>query len=371
MRYWGQTMRYWIAAVACLWVVPPATAKEEPFGQEMVEVRPYRTPPRPGAKAPHQHKHGHHHRGHAARDGHKHEHGHQHGRPHGHDHKGARPHGHKHGGHEPHANGHHHHGIETEHLFGFTIGTDIDPPGAKHFIADLNGRFTRQGGSYAAFSQRFEYAFTPWRDFHLGFGASFAAHKISGVDGLDDRRSATFEGFAVDLRQRLLDRAHAPFGLTVIAEPHWARVDEVGGELVDKFAVEFTVAADKELIKDTLFGAINFIYEPEWVRVRATGEMERESTVGVSVALMAQVVRSIFLGGELRYLRSYEGAALNTFAGEALFLGPSVFINVNDKLALIAAYSTQIAGRPAGTPAALDLENFERHRAKLKAVFNF
>lgn len=365
-------MRYWIAAVSLLFLVLPATAKEKPFGQETVEVRPYRNPPRPGAKAQHRHNHGHQHRGHE----HKHS-AHKHGRTHSHDHKDAHAgaHGHKHGGHQPHGhghpNGHHHHGIETEHLFGFTTGTDIDPAGAKHLIVDLNGRFTRQSGSYAAFSQRFEYAFTPWRDFHLGLNASFAAHHISGVDGLDDRRSATFEGFGVEFRQRLLDRAQAPFGLTVIAEPHWARVDEVSGERVDKLAVEFTVAADKELIKDKLFGAINFIYEPEWVRVRATGEMERESTIGVSLALMAQVAPSIFLGGELRYLRSYEGAALNTFAGEALFLGPTLFINVNDKLALIAAYSTQIAGRPADAPAALDLENFERHRAKLKAVFNF
>jgi hypothetical protein len=157
----------------------------------------------------------------------------------------------------------------------------------------------------------------------------------------------------------------------VIAEPHWARVDEVGGEPVNKFAIELTVAADKELIKDKLFGAINLIYEPEWVRVTATGETERESTLGVSFAAMAQVMPSVFLGGELRYLRKYEGAALNTFAGEALFLGPALFINVNDRLALAAAFSTQIAGRPADTPAALDLQNFERHRARLKAIFNF
>ena len=366
-------MRYGIAAVSCLCLVLPAIAQEEPFGQETVEVRPYRNPPRLDAKAQHRHKHGDQHRGHAA--GHKHVH--KHDRTHAHDHKDARPGArrHTHGGHEPHghshSNGHHHHGIETEHLFGFSTGTDIDPPGAQHFIADLNGRFTRQNGSYAAFAQRFEYAFTPWRDFHLGLSASFAAHKISGVDGIDDRRSASFEGLGVEFRQRLLDRAQAPFGLTVIAEPHWARVDEVSGERVDKFAVEFTVAADKELIKDKLFGAINFIYEPEWVRVRATGEMERESTLGVSLALMAQVAPSIFLGGELRYLRSYQGATLTVFEGEALFLGPALLINVNDKLALMAAYSTQIVGRRADAPAALDLENFERHRAKLKAVLNF
>ena len=275
----------------------------------------------------------------------------------------------------PHAHGnesgHHHHGIETEHLFGFTTGSDIDPPGAKHAIADLTGRFAKQGGAYAAFSQRFEYAFTPWRDFHLGLNASFAAHAIAAVPGLDDRRSAAFEGAGIELRQRLVDRAHAPFGLTLIAEPHWARVDEVGGERAEKFAAEFTLAADRELIKDRLFGAINAVYEPEWVRVAATGAAERSSTLGASLALMTQVMPSVFLGGEVRYLRAYEGVALNRFAGAALFVGPSLFVNVNGTLALIAAWSTQVAGRPADTAAALDLDNFERHRVKLKAVVSF
>ena len=213
-------MRISIGAVLCLCLVTPATAKEEPFGQETVEVRPYRNPPRPGA-APHRHKHDHQH---AAGHDHKHEHpgshGHTHGRTHshrdrdGHSHAdGSEPHGHEH------TNGHHHHGIETEHLFGFTTGTDIDPPGAKHAIIELDGRFTKQSGSYAAFSQRFEYAFTPWRDFHLGLNASFAAHNISGVDGLDDRRSATFEGIGVEFRQRLLDRTQAPFGLQDAVAP--------------------------------------------------------------------------------------------------------------------------------------------------------
>ena len=257
-------------------------------------------------------------------------------------------------------------------MFGFTKGSDIDPPGAKHFIADLSGRFGKQAGSYAAWSKHLEYAFTPWHDFHVGVGASFSAHDISGVPGLEDRRQIAFEGLSLEFRQRLLDRAKAPFGLTLTAEPHWARLDEVDGQRADKFALEINLSADKELIKDRLYAAFNLIYEPEWIRLKATGETERESTLGVSLAGMAAVAPSVFAGGEIRYLRSYEGTALNTFAGEALFLGPVVYINVSDRLALIAAFSSQVTGRPTGGPSGgLDLENFERHRAKLKAVINF
>jgi hypothetical protein len=261
--------------------------------------------------------------------------------------------------------------IDTDHLFGFTKGTDVDEPGAKGLVLELDGRFGKQTGSYTGLSQRLEYSFTPWRDFDVGLGAAFAAHDISGVEGLDNRRQLAFESLSVELKRRFLDRDKAPFGLSLIAEPQWTRVDDVSGERVDKFGIEFTLAADKELIKDRFYGAFNLVYEPGWVRFKNTGKTERESTVGLAVAGMTRVLPSVFAGGEVRYLRNYEGAVLNTFAGEALFVGPVLFVTVNDKLTLVAAYSAQVAGRAAGASGALDLENFERHRAKLKAVVGF
>jgi hypothetical protein len=38
---------------------------------------------------------------------------------------------------------------------------------------------------------------------------------------------------------------------------------------------------------------------------------------------------------------------------------------------LTLAWSPQVWGRPAGSPAALDLVNFERHQARLIFGFNF
>jgi hypothetical protein len=291
----------------------------------------------------------------------------------------ARPHGHRHrhaeGSHQhqrgEQADGHGHHGVETEHLFGFTLGSDIDPPGGRHLILDLSGSFGKRTGSYSAWSTHVEYAFTPWQNFHVSLGASLASHRISGVEGLEDRGQTAFEGLGLELRQRVFDRKYAPFGLTLTAAPHWARLDEKTGESADKFAVEFNLAADKELIKGRLFAAVNLIYEPEWVRIKATGERERESTFGASFAAMMALAPSVFLGGEVRYLRAYEGVSLDTFSGEAWFVGPTLYVSVNDRLSLIAAYSTQASGRAAGGPTGLELENFERHRAKLKAVVNF
>lgn len=261
--------------------------------------------------------------------------------------------------------------LDTEHLFGFTRGSDVGPVGHRHGIADLTARFGRQAGSYAAASQKLEYAVTPWRDVHLALGASLAAHAVSGVPDMPDRRQVAFEGLSLELRHRLLDRADAPFGLTVSAEPHWARLDEVSGARAAKFAAEFMVSADRELIRDTLWAAVNLVYEPEWVRAAATREIERESTLGVSAAGMLRLAPRLLAGAELRYLRRYDGAALNTFAGEALFAGPVVYLKAGERLALVAAYSAQLAGSAAGGSGALDLDHFDRHRAKLKAVFDF
>lgn len=354
-------VRMWLAAGAFVAMVlaglTPAVAKPEPFGQETVEVRSWRNAPRPGASpGGHRHKHQH-----SRRDGHSHPQ------------TGAQPHEHRHDGtrHDHSHDGHTHRSVSTEFLFGFTRGSDIDAPGVNHVIASLDGAFGKRTGSYSAWSQHFEYAVTPWRDFHFALGASFAQHRIAGVEGLEDTRHGAFEGFSVELRQRLLDRSKAPFGLTLSAEPHVARLDETSGERAHKFAVEFNLAADKELIKDRLYGALNFIYEPEWVRIRATGEAERASTLGLSLAVMTPLAPWFFIGGEARYLRSYEGVTLDTFAGRALFVGPVVYANVNDRLALVAAFSTQVSGRAVGGEGPLDLENFERHRAKLKAVFHF
>ena len=197
-------------------------------------------------------------------------------------------------------------------MFGFTKGSDIDPPGAKHFIADLSGRFGKQAGSYAAWSKHLEYAFTPWHDFHVGVGASFSAHDISGVPGLEDRRQIAFEGLSLNFASACsIERRRHPASRS--RRSPWARLDEVDGQRADKFALEINLSADKELIKDRLYAAFNLIYEPEWIRLKATGETERESTLGAILRKHGCGCAVGFRRRRDRYLRSYEGAALNSF----------------------------------------------------------
>ncbi|HEV1992571.1 MAG TPA: hypothetical protein VGR34_06885 [Candidatus Dormibacteraeota bacterium] len=50
--------------------------------------------------------------------------------------------------------------IDTEHLFGFTIGTDIGEVGEKEIEGQTTGRFGKRDGSYIALSQMLSAAAT-------------------------------------------------------------------------------------------------------------------------------------------------------------------------------------------------------------------
>jgi len=261
--------------------------------------------------------------------------------------------------------------LETTHLFGFTLGSDVNDVGEIEGESETTGRFAKRAGSYAALSSELALKFIPFENFSVEPGVGIAWHDITGVPGLDDRRQGAFDTVTVELRYRLLDRAHAPFGLTLGADPHWGRVDEVSGEPVDRFGTEFLVVLDRELVADRLFGALNLTYEPEAARLRLTGVWEHQSDFGVSAALAAQVGKGVVVGAEARYLRSYDGLGLDTHTGEALFVGPTFYAKFAERVWMSAAWNVQVAGRAVNDPAVLDLVNFERHQAKLRFGYNF
>jgi hypothetical protein len=403
-----------IAAGVLLCGIGSAIGKEELFGQETVEIR---QPRHVRAKHGEADKHGAHRHG-ATAGGHGHSHkpgAHGHAHPHGDDHgvsrgahshkRGKTPHAHAHGSEsDSHGHDHKHREALTEYLFGFVTGSDIAGPGHRHFVFDATSGFGKATGTYGALWNSAELAFTPWENFHVGLHVATAYHRISGVRGLEEpeiaalerpvpagaeaveaveaaeapeapprlvrRNNFAFDGLGLEFRQRFLDREYAPFGLTLVVEPHWARVEEVSGAPVHKHAVGFLLAADKDIIRDTLFVAFNAFYEPEWLKLLDTGEYERESTMGLATAAMLRLSPSLFLGGDVRYLRKYEGAALNTLAGEALFVGPNLFAIWREFL-FTAAFEAQVWGRVPGEPGALDLDNYTRYHAKLRLVAHF
>jgi hypothetical protein len=269
------------------------------------------------------------------------------------------------------ANGVHAQGIDTEHLFAFMIGTDTGNAGEREFQSQTTGSFGREGGRYRAVGEELELEFVPFRDFRVELSSTFAAHDISRVAGFDDRRQLAWQGISVDLRYRFLDRETAPFGFTVALEHQLDKLDETTGAAAWHYGTDVALAFDREIVPDMTVAALNLVYQPEWTRFAATGAAEQESTIGAAFALMTRVSPNIFFGGEARYLRRYEGIGLEEFAGQALFVGPTAYFQLSESARLTAAWSVQAWGRSAGSSAALDLTNFERHQARLVFGINF
>jgi hypothetical protein len=261
--------------------------------------------------------------------------------------------------------------LETTHLFGFTLGTDVNGVGEVEGETETVGRFAKRAGSYSAIAPTLGLKFIPWENFSVEPVVAAAYHGISGVPDLDDRRRLAFDSLSVELRYRLLDREHAPVGLTLGVDPHWGRIDDVSGERVNSYGVDFLIAADRELVADRLFAALNFTYQPEASRSQITGMWDHQSTAGVSAALAVQVQPGVLVGAEVRHLRSFDGLGLNTPTGQASFIGPTLYVKFNERVWMSAAWSVQVAGHAVDYPRALDLVNFERHQAVVRFGYNF
>lgn len=262
-------------------------------------------------------------------------------------------------------------GFDTEHIFGFMIGSDVGEVGEREFQSQTTGRFAKDGGRYRTLNQELELELVPAPNFRVELGAAFMAYDISRVPGFDDRRQLSWQGVSVDFRYRFLERETAPFGMTVALETRADRVDQTTAAAVRSYGTELTVAFDREVIPNFAVAALNISYEPEWTRIPRTGAADQDATIGVAFGLMAKVRPDILLGGEARYFRKYEGIGLDELSGQALFIGPTAYFQISERSRLTATWSIQAWGQRAGSNAALDLVNFERHQARLVYGLNF
>jgi hypothetical protein len=261
--------------------------------------------------------------------------------------------------------------VDSEHLFGFTEGSDIGERGETELEADSTGRFGRQGGTYRALSTALEAKYTAVDYFRIGASTTIAAYGLNGVPGFDDRQSLTVQEIAFDLRYRLLDREKTGFGLTFAFEPRRGFADEASGAPADQYGGKFSLLADKEIVPKRVFAAFNLIYDPEATQLHGTSVVERESILGTSAAVAAQVQPGVFWGAEVRYLRHYDGLALGNFTGDAVYMGPTFYAKPSGNWWLSAAWNFQIAGARNGFAGPLDLADFERHQAKLRLGISF
>jgi hypothetical protein len=153
--------------------------------------------------------------------------------------------------------------------------------------------------------------------------------------------------------------------------PHWGFVDETSGVRTGHYGTEVQLLADRKLQSDRLVGAINLLFANDRARLLASDGIEHDSLAGAGAAFAAQIVPGTWLGGETRYLRDYSGSTLNVFAGQAFYIGPTIYARLGGNAFVSAVWDFQIWGRSIAALGALDLTNFERHQVKLRFGWEF
>ena len=260
--------------------------------------------------------------------------------------------------------------IETKYIFGFTEGSGIGLEGEKEFSPDSVISFGKRDGNYTTTQTKLKYEFTPNQYFQFELGPIVSIHHIRNVTGLDDLNRMSFGGGFIEVRYLLLDRPASPLAVTIAIEPEWRRIDETAGQRVQNFGLETRINADLEVVPKRLFLGFNVLYEPETSR-DATGTSTNESTLGGSAAISYRPFPSVVVGAEAWYLRHYDTVGLRQFTGDAVYVGPNVYVRLTNKMFVAAAWNTQISGHEIGESRKLDLTDFSRHRVKLKIAVEF
>lgn len=265
--------------------------------------------------------------------------------------------------------------VETKYIFGFTEGSGIGLEGEHEVTPVTIARFGKRDGRYTASETKFEYEFTPNQFVQFELGPMMSFHNIDNVTDLDNRNQLAFSGFFGEIRYLLLDRTSSqPLAVTVSAEPEWHRIDEIGGARVTNFGLELKLNADIELVQNRLYLGGNLLYEPEQTKDPdgVGAGWAQESSGGISGAVSYRITPSVFVGAEVWYMRHYDGTWFNSFTGDALFVGPTLYVQLTRKIFTTAAWNAQVWGREVDNPGvSFNLAEYSRQRAKLKVAVEF
>ncbi len=270
--------------------------------------------------------------------------------------------------------------VDSENLFGFTEGTDTGKKGEQEVILDTTiGIGRRRAGpgpsGYAAAQTTLSYQYDLTDDLSIEPGLLLDTRRTRNTANAADKLGGTFDGVSLELKYQLHKRTdEAPFGLAVQVEPQWQRVQPDTGLGADIFHLDARLMADVRLIPDRLWFGTNLTYEPEAGHFRGTRAGDRQSTIAWSGTLTTRLTREIFVGAEVRYARAYDGATLDRFVGQAVFLGPTLAVQVEEKAFLSLAYAAQVAGSEHtddGTRRNFELSDFSRHMVRVRFGVQF
>ena len=259
-------------------------------------------------------------------------------------------------------------------MFGFTTATDPGNPGDLQYFNENDGRFGKRRGAYFALDQHFALGYTFAPNWWIGAGVFTAWNSANGVAGLPDLTHFRADGASVEFLHRIVERTSAnPFAVTLDVEPRWGLIDSVTGLPSQSYGATAKIFVDAPVRPGSLYWAGNALFTDANAQVPgAASRWAPSSQLELTSAFTWQVNDSLFLGAEARFFTLSDNATLSHEIGRALYLGPTLWWKLTDKIAFNTTPQPQIYGRSTANPGqALDLDNFERAQFRAKLVVSF
>ncbi len=262
-----------------------------------------------------------------------------------------------------------------ENLFGYSYGSDTLPKGATEIYNWLTLRTGKDQGTYRGWDEMLEIEHGLTDRLQASFYLKGRSQRIGGGALEEDperklSRSLEFDGVNLSLKYNLLSVYKDLFGLAVYLEPSYSRIHKVTGERISQFGLESKLLLQKNFFDDQLATTYNLTVEPEWKKVKATGEREKELELEHSAGVSYRFVPHWFGGIEGRYHSEYPEYKKREFG--AYFLGPNIHYGAERWWATFT-FLPQISGSPRtpGRQSGLHLGEHERYEFRLKIAYNF
>jgi hypothetical protein len=267
-----------------------------------------------------------------------------------------------------------------EQYFGYTYSAEVLGKGQTEAEIWATDRRGKGEGHYDAQDYRLELEHGFTNRLTVSGYANFDSHHVRGLEpGFEDvDRGLAFQGLSAEFKYNVLSPFSNGIGLTLYAEPAYARIHSVEGEKGTQYELELKAILQKNFLDDRLVWATNFTFEPEWEKEKGPGklagstetEWEKELELGVSTGLSYRFAPGWYAGVEGRYSAVYpDWTHKLRRETSAVFAGPSLHYGGRKWWATVT-YLPQLFGSPSPR-GSLALDEFERRELRLKLGYNF
>jgi hypothetical protein len=266
-----------------------------------------------------------------------------------------------------------------EQYFGYTYSAEVLGKGETETELWATDRRGKGQGHYDAQDYRIELEHGFTDRLTISGYANFDSHHIRNNPNIEATdRDFAFQGLSAEFKYNVLSPFKDGLGLTLYAEPGWARIHSVEGEKGTQYELELKAILQKNFLDDRLIWAANLTFEPEWEKEKevdettglATSEWEKELELEASTGVSYRFAPGWYAGVEGRYASVYpdwtHGLHRETYA---VFAGPAIHYGGKKWWATLS-YQPQLFGSPSPNGSRA-LGEYEKREVRLKLGYNF